>query len=370
MADLSREFGGRLNRIQRALDENDLEGILAYSDEWREGHVKYVTNFRPLTFNADGTIYTGALVNVPRQGEPTLFVGSESQLYVARDDSVVKDARTIKGDLKSFLNEHYKKSAKIGLVGLDIMPYQIHEMIRESLPEAKFEPSTILNQVREIKSPWEVEMIEKAANITDQGILAGVHAVKEGVTEKEISNAIIRAFLDAQSEVVFGPEVGVGPRSGQEDSWPTNTKVASGDYVLIDSGARWQGYCGDLTRGVACGSIPKKHRDVVQIVIEGWKKALANANVGAKLADIISSSFAVVKEAGYGEFPHEVVHGVGLDVEEYPFVESTVIKPNMVFVVECAVYLDKEMGLRLEDAVVATDSGPRKLNKLDPEYNV
>jgi Xaa-Pro dipeptidase len=348
------------------------DAIVAYSDEWRQGHVRYLSNYRPMTFNADGLMYTPAMILIPKKGEPTLFA-PDNMIFLAQEASYVKNVKPVKSDLVSELR-HFKESSAgsirtVGLEGLDIMPFQAYKMVEEGLSGVSLQPSTVIREARMLKSKWEIEMLERACAITDQAVLAGLRAVKEGITEREIATIIHKTILDAGSEVVFGPEVGTGPKSGREDSVPSDRKVARGDFVLIDTGARWEGYCGDLTRGAACGPLKKEHRDVVNVVIEGYKKALQTTRVGARVSDIINSSYAVVKEAGYGEFPHEVVHGLGLDVEEYSFYPpDTVIQENMTFVVECAVYLTDEMGLRLEDAVVTTSSGTKLLNHLELEY--
>lgn len=374
MTDLTNEFRDRLYRVQKAMQAKGFDALVAYSDEWRQGHVRYLSNYRPMTFNADGLMYTPAMILVPAEGEPTLFA-PDNMVFLAQEASYVKNVKPVKSDLVSEL-KHFKDSRTgsirtVGLEGLDIMPYQVYKMVEEGLPSVALHPSTVIREARMFKSKWEIEMLERACAITDQAVLAGIRAVKEGITEREIATVIHKTILDAGSEVVFGPEVGAGPKSGREDSVPSDRKVARGDFVLIDTGARWEGYCGDLTRGAACGPLKKEHRDVVNVVIEGYKKALQTTKVGARVSDIINSSYEVVKEAGYGEFPHEVVHGLGLDVEEYPFYPpDTVVRENMTFVVECAVYLTDEMGLRLEDAVVATSSGTRLLNHLELEYNV
>ena len=375
--DMAKEFRDRLDRTQQVMQNKGLDALIAYSDQWRWGHVKYLSNFRVLTFNADGTMWTPTLVLVPTKGEPTLFV-PDNEVYLAEPVSYIKNIKTIKGgyigsisdmatELKRFRDSAHPR--RIALEGLNLMPVTMYRTIEQCFPGVSLEAIPILTDLRGIKSKWEIEMLEKVSHITDDSIMAGIHAIKEGVTEREISNAMHKSILDANSELSFGPLVGTGSRSAREvGGFPGDYKVRRGDFVLLDVGGVYEGYTGDLTRGASLGKLSKEYRDIVNVVIEGWKKAQSTARVGATVAEINKASHTVVEEAGYGKyFPHEVVHGLGLEIEEPPFLPDTVIKEGMTFVVECAIYYENKMGLRLEDMLAVTESGTKRLCKLDPD---
>lgn len=374
--DMPREFRDRLERTQGVLQKDGFDALIGYSDQWHWGHVRYLSNYRVLTFNADGTMWTPTLVLVPSNGEPTLFV-PDNEVYLAEEVSFIKDIKTLKGgyigsrssmpaELKRFMDT--ARPHKIAFEGLNQIPVTMYRTIEGCFPGVEIEAQPILTEQRGIKSAWEIQMLEEASKITDESIMAGIHAIKEGVTEREISNEMHKSILSANSELAFGPLVGAGPRSAREVGLPGNTKVRKGDFVLLDVGGVYEGYNGDLTRGASLGKLSKEYRDIVNVVIDGWKKAQATARVGATVAEVNKASHGVVEEAGYGKyFPHEVVHGLGLEIEEPPFLPATVIKEGMTFVVECAIYYDNKMGLRLEDMMVATESGTRRLCKLNPE---
>lgn len=259
----------------------------------------------------------------------------------------------------------------VGLEGLDIMPFSVYKIVEQSLPDAVLQPSTILREIRRIKSNWEIEMLEKAGEITDQGMLAAIHAMKEGVSEWEIAVEAEKAIRSAGCDLSFTTMVGVGPNSSHPERRPGDRKIGRGDSVLVDLGAMWQGYAGDLSRGIAFGSIPKDHRDIVSAVVEGSTKAISMVRVGVTVSDIDKASRDVVEQAGYGKyFVHGAVHGTGLETEEEPFSLNTVIEANMTFVVMCAVYVPHKMGMRLEDSLVATDTGPKLLTHVDREITI
>jgi Xaa-Pro dipeptidase len=163
----------------------------------------------------------------------------------------------------------------------------------------------------------------------------------------------------------------VGPNSAEDGSeigrpwWESrgNKKLRQGDCVLIDlAGTVPQGYTSDLARGVGFGPVPKQYRDIVPIVIESMEKSVSAAKSGSRVGDIDKASHGVVNEAGYGKYyTHEAFHGLGLEVEEAPFLHDSIMKENMVISVESGIYIPNKMGIRLEDVVVVTDAGPKVL---------
>jgi len=101
------------------------------------------------------------------------------------------------------------------------------------------------------------------------------------------------------------------------------------------------------------------------------EKAVSTAKPGAKAGDIEKASHSYVEEAGYGKyFKHEAFHGMGLEVEEAPFEHETVLKVNMCMSIESGIYIPDKMGIRLEDAVVVTEEGPKVLNHAEYEFNI
>ena len=366
------EFEERLDKVQKAMRIKGTDSLIVFSDEWRQGNVRYLSNFRPLTFY-DGSIWSPTLLLIPLEGDPTLFV-PDFQILFAQEVSYVKDIKPIASlasELKRFRSEVARSSRNVGLEGLEIMPFSIYKIVEQYLPDVVLQPSTILRELRRIKSGWEIKMLERAGEITDQGMLAATNAIKEGVSEREIAVEAEKAIRSAGCDLSFTTMVGVGPNSSNTERRPGDRKVARGDSVLVDLGAAWQGYAGDLSRGIAFGSIPKEHRDIVSIVVEGSRRALSTVRVGVRVSDIDKASRDVVEQAGYGKyFVHSAVHGTGLETEEEPFSLNTMIEANMTFVVMCAVYIPHKMGIRLEDSLVATDTGPKLFTHVEREIMV
>jgi Xaa-Pro dipeptidase len=366
------EFENRLEKVRQAMRTKHLDSLIVFSDEWRQGNVRYLSNFRALTFY-DGNIWSPAALLILPEGRATLFVPDFQTLYAEEVSNItdIKPITSLASELRRVRVDSASPIRNVGIEGLDIMPFSIYKTIEQSLPGVTLERSTILREARRVKSSWEIEMLRKAGEITDEGMLAAIHAVNEGVSEREIAVEAEKAIRSAGGDLSFTTMVGAGTNSSNTERRPGEKKVARGDCVLVDLGAMWHGYAGDLTRGIAFGSIPKKYRDVISVVVEGSRKGVSTVRVGVKVSDIDRASRDVVEQAGYGKyFVHSAVHGTGLDTEEEPFSPDVVIEANMTFVVMCAVYIPHEMGIRLEDSLVATETAPKLFNHVEPEISV
>jgi Xaa-Pro aminopeptidase len=366
------EFEQRLLKVQKAMRTNRIDSLIVFSDEWRQGNVRYLSNFRALTFY-DGNIWSPAIVLIPPEGDATLFVPDFQTLFAQQVSTIsdIKPIASFASEIERLRLEVAGAVRSVGVEGLDIMPFSIFKTIEQSLHGVALERSTILRELRRIKSNWEIEMLQKAGEVTDEGMLAAIHAIREGVSEREIAVEAEKAIRSAGCDLSFTTMVGVGANSSNAERRPGDNKVARGDCVLLDLGAMWHGYAGDLSRGVAFGPIPKEYRDIMAVVVEGSRKAVSAVRPGVKVSDIDRASRDVVEQAGYGKyFIHGAVHGTGLDTEEEPFSPDTVIEANMTFVVMCAVYIPQKMGIRLEDSLAATETGPKLFNHVRQEIIV
>ena len=117
--------------------------------------------------------------------------------------------------------------------------------------------------------------------------------------------------------------------------------------------------------------VDAKYYKIVPIVIKAIDKAISVAETGNKAGDIERASYSAVEDASYGKyFKHEAFHGIGLEIEEVPFLHEVVLKENMCLYIESGIYITDKMGIRLEDVVVIADSGPRVLNRAPREIYI
>lgn len=224
-----------------------------------------------------------------------------------------------------------------------------------------------VEDLRAVKDESEVGLIERAASIAYAALAKAVEEIRPGMTEQEAANrinALIRS-LGGKKEA-FDLIVASGPRSAMPHGMSSERRIEAGEPIVIDIGAQFEGYHSDLTRTVWLDKM--KSRQVVEIysIVENAQAAAIGAiRPGMPCAEVDAVARDLIAEAGYGEFfGHGLGHGVGLEVHESPVISRLGkgnVKPGMVFTVEPGIYIPGVGGVRIEDMVVVTDDGCRKL---------
>ncbi len=214
--------------------------------------------------------------------------------------------------------------------------------------------------LRLIKTPEEIANIKKAAEIAEDSLLDTLGFIKEGVSEADIACELdYRMRKRGASGNSFETIAVAGVNSSLVHGSPGKYKIQSGDFLLIDFGCVYNGYCSDMTRTFAIGDISKKQKQVYDIVLKAQLAALGKIAPGVKASDIDKVARDIIKDAGYGEcFGHALGHGVGLKIHEEPRLSEksdTVLQPGMVITIEPGIYIEGEFGVRIEDLVVVTD---------------
>ena len=163
----------------------------------------------------------------------------------------------------------------------------------------------------------------------------------------------------------FPSIVAAGPHGALPHAEPRDVEIPAGVLVTIDWGARLDGYCSDCTRTLASGPVGEREREVYELVLSAQEAALAAVAPGAAGAAVDGVAREIIAAAGHGErFGHGLGHGVGLEVHEGPRLAKGAdgtLAAGSVVTVEPGVYLPGELGVRIEDLAVVTDSGPRVL---------
>ncbi|MCD6356215.1 MAG: aminopeptidase P family protein [Anaerolineaceae bacterium] len=231
----------------------------------------------------------------------------------------------------------------------------------------------IFEDLREIKDASEIQHIKKAIQIAQEALLKTLPFIKPGVTEREIANELVVNLLRAGSEpdLPFTPIVASGPNSTNPHSVPCQREVQTGEFVIIDFGARSSGYVSDITRTFAIG----KPDDVMTRIYETVKNANQNARSIEKepllSKNIDQGARQVITDSGYGKyFTHRTGHGIGLEAHEAPFISANnpkIIRPGMTFTIEPGIYIDGKAGVRIEDNILATENGLETLTSLSRE---
>jgi len=246
-------------------------------------------------------------------------------------------------------------------------------ILLESLsnPSYEFTNSTV-GALRMRKDDNEYSNLKENALIDDRAMQAGFAAIKEGVTEIEIGEAINKHFISEGAKPQFCI-VGSGPNGAFPHHHTGDRKVQYGDVVLIDIGGRKGTFPSDMTRMSVLGEPPEEYHEVHSIVERAVQAAMKAAKPGVMAKEVDAAARGVITEAGYGDyFVHRTGHGLGIDIHEPPYITATsevVLDEGMVFSIEPGIYLKGRFGVRLEEIVILRSDGPEILSELSRKTN-
>lgn len=238
------------------------------------------------------------------------------------------------------------------------------ERWREATPHVEWLPtSNLVEALRAVKSPEEIEKIRAAVQVADQAFARVSQQFRPGMTERDVA-WMIRAELHALGAdgVAFETIVAAGPNGAKPHYRWAAREIPAGVPIVIDMGAAVDGYHSDMTRTVIIGEPDARFREIYSLVLEAQEKAEARIRAGMNGVEADAIAREVIEAAGHADhFGHGLGHGVGLAVHEAPKLSFTAtedpLKPNMVVTIEPGVYLPEWGGVRIEDMGVIKEDG-------------
>jgi len=220
----------------------------------------------------------------------------------------------------------------------------------------------LVESLRAVKEPGELAAIRRATEVTNRTYERLAEERFSGRTEKELVWRMTELFHEeGADEPAFAIDIAAGPTAASPHAVPGDRVVEEGELVLVDAGAKVDGYCSDCTRTFAVGEISDSLHEIYELTRLAQQAGLDAVRPGAIGRDVDAAARAVIANAGYGEsFGHGLGHGIGLLVHEAPNLrpESTdILAAGNVVTVEPGIYLSGVGGLRIEDLVVVTEDG-------------
>jgi Xaa-Pro aminopeptidase len=224
----------------------------------------------------------------------------------------------------------------------------------------------LVEGLREIKSPEELEVMRQAAKLGSEVMEEVIALVKPGVSELELAaEADYRMRRKGASGPSFDTIVASGPRSALPHARPTEKCLRKNELVVIDLGVILRHYCSDLTRTVYVGQAPAKVRRWYQAVLEAKQAALQSLQAGQTAGRVDRAARRVLERSGLGRFfTHSTGHGLGTEVHEGPRLgrgQEQEIRVGNVVTLEPGIYVEGVGGIRIEDDVAVHASGPEVL---------
>ena len=260
-----------------------------------------------------------------------------------------------------------QKAEKVGYEDT-YMTVRDFEAYRKALHAQLLPATDLLTALRRVKDAEELSAMEDAQRIAERALEEILHEIRPGVTEKEIAARLQYLMLHyGASDMSFDPIVVSGPNGSLPHGVPSEKTIQSGEFVTMDFGCIYRGYCSDMTRTVAVGSVTDEMRTVYETVLQAQKAGIAAAHAGITGHDLDGAARAVIEQVGYGDyFGHSFGHGVGVEIHEAPNASPLNEQPlpaGAVVSAEPGIYLPGKLGVRIEDVIILEEGGCRDLTR-------
>jgi len=270
------------------------------------------------------------------------------------------------------------RGIRSGRVGIEErVRFFLYDGIRQSAPKLEFvSASPITAGCRMYKSPAEIALMQKANDLTIIAYRATWATMHEGMSQTEFAGNCATAFHN------LGVQGGIFCSFGKYTAFPHGSStpqiLREGDMVLMDDGCTVEGYQSDITRTFVFGKPTQRQRDVWELERKAQDAGFAAARVGVPCEAVDAAARKVITDAGFGPdyktpgLPHRTGHGIGLDGHEWTYFvrgNKTPIQPGMCFSDEPTIVIYGEFGIRLEDILYITESGPKFFTKQSPSID-
>ena len=325
-----------------------------------------------------------------------LLTSRYSRHYGAEFDIAEGVAIVTKAGCRYFTDSRYIESAQAGLKGFEVMDIagagyfkRLNDAIAdfgvttlgfeeayltvaefqgfEKNLNAKLVPyNAKIAGFRAVKEEWELENMRQAQKIADKAFAEVLPRVKKGMSELELQAELIYClYKNGAHGLSFDPIVVSGPNSSMPHGVAGERKIQDGDFITMDFGVLYNGYCSDMTRTVAVGYATEEMKTVYNTVLAAQLAGLAITKAGVPGKDIDAAARQVIVDAGYGPyFGHGYGHSVGLEIHEAPSPAGKNDQPMPLYAVASAepgIYLPGKFGVRIEDCVIYTEDGYENL---------
>lgn len=295
--------------------------------------------------------------------------------YIEKAKTVISGVEVLlqSDDLYKQINEILaKENVKTVAIEADTVSVSQFKGLSEKLTEVKISDASDLSQtiekLRRIKSSEELDLIKKAQAITDKTFLHMLDYIKQGMSEKQVELELEYTLrrLGATS-LAFSSIVVSGANSSLPHGVASDKLLENGDFVTMDFGAAYNGYCSDMTRTIAIGSVSEEQKKVYDTVLAANLLAIDAISIGKKYSEIDAVARNLIYSSGYeGCFGHGLGHSLGLNIHEAPAFNTKCheeITEDVIMTVEPGIYLSGKFGVRIEDMVFITKNETFNLTK-------
>jgi Xaa-Pro aminopeptidase len=335
----------RIKEFQKALQKKELDAYLITNTT--NGY--YFTNF----FSRSAAYLVILPGSTPHLYVPELEYEEALSRVKFCEISKVEKQSDVFQEIKKELETNQVKKVGIEDNSMNVKTFQ-DLMQKYNFPKLE-NGSDLIEELRRIKYRDEIGKIKKACQMADNGVAIAIECIEDGKAEVEVAAEVEYAMRKAGSE-------------------SSDKKIKEGDLIIIDLGAKYGGYCSDITRTVVLGTPSAKQQELFDVVLGVQDSAIKGCLVGEKAMDIEEKVRKTLAERNYEEyFVHSLGHGVGLDVHELPYLSvksKDVLAENNIFTIEPGVYIPDCGGVRIEDMIALKKEGPKILTKAKYDFKI
>lgn len=253
---------------------------------------------------------------------------------------------------------------------------QLNKKITAEQIKLELIPTTkLVEDLRSVKEEGELKLIIKAVELTNAAFRRAKSGIRPGITEKQAAWEIEKSLREGGSDgIAFDVIVASGPNSALPHARPTERVIRPGEPVIIDMGAKLDGYCSDFSRTLCFEKATQTLIEIYNIVLKAQLTAIGEIRTGMKAGEVDRLAREVIEQGGHGDaFGHGLGHGIGLETHESPALgpaSPDLLADGMVFTVEPAIYLPGWGGVRIEDMVSLKEGKVRVLTRTEKEMEV
>ncbi|MEM3832847.1 MAG: Xaa-Pro peptidase family protein [Thermoprotei archaeon] len=350
----------RVEKIITEMNKNSIDGVLLIDP----ASVQYFTGLKLVS--SERSLYTF----IGSDGTVSIFA-PKLEINQAKDEAILGDVIEVSRNVSAFSEiSSYVRTKNVKTLGIEgsKISYTMLQRLTSNEGVNTKDVSTTIAYIRSKKDLLELESIIRATTITEQALNVAKDMIMGGIKEVEIMNAVVSEMINSGAEwVAFIPIVASGARAAYPHGSSSNKILRDGELVVVDLGARVDGYCADLTRTFIVGKPNEKEIELHQIITDAIEQALKVVSPNVKASEIDKAARQVIEMKGYGEyFTHGLGHGIGLAVHEYPTLSSTsddIIDEYNVVTIEPGIYISGFGGIRIEEDVLVTKNGYQLLSR-------
>ena len=353
----------RHKSVRDAMKELQLDAILLTN----EPDICYLTNFT---------------------GEDSIGLITAKDFYLVTDFRYVEQAQQEAGWMQMVLREAKMADAlaqaiaqaKVKRIGYEANYMAVGQLkaLETALGEQKLDKTVelvpmenVMVNIRKVKDDHEIDLIRKSVALAEEAFEAVRGEIKAGLTENYLAGLMIFELRSrGASDASFPVIVAAGANSSLPHYRPGEALIQRDQPLLMDWGAKYKGYCSDLTRTFLIGRVSEKIKKIYKVVLDAQTAAIRFLRPGVTTLQADRVARDVIDRAGYGKhFGHGLGHGLGLEIHELPAMRKIggeeELRPGMVVTVEPGIYLPGEGGVRIEDDVLITHSGCEVLTNVE-----